>query len=640
MQVSSVNVGNRIVPIFDSRIIYPISYLKPVSTDIVNTLTIPSSRYYYLSNDGHKIPYLASGASEQVRKDVKAWQASFSSFNKVYVISIDDASTPYEDLFKITRGIMIRVSRDRKRRYFEELKGILEAYANYEDVSERFEIPITGKLVKQMINHPFNPSANFITASQLAQYGTNEGINQYLKSRGIFHFTADDLNNLSINDTFFYLTRFYGPPMLGDLESKAIRRKYERNARNVESINIASRIPENIRIYSSFKNQFDAYFNAIVTDPDQEHIWTGLGANNKDRFYNSFFDYLELLGRPNSLPPLTLNTIKQLNANRKETLISFLKKYIDEDIVNLVGSIDLNFRNDFLLEAAERLLQTKVFILRPYEAILCNNRESAVMLDEFNELEYPFLGRGSLANGFDCYTLQELIDTFESNRTPNGIINFKDPLHYESTFRVVDLRDFTDTLRTGRGETVLPQEIIDLFDNYVQQAELQKRSDYQQILQLRQWAKEDPANAEIMLNFWTSYFHMGMYMRQWKGPGNPYPVRADETGEEAGRGTATETEIMQNVTQEKIKMNEYMDQMPDTIREIIRGLFVVKRYHGRVEPHGRTIYNLYTEVITRGVYCIRMASGPWAYTGAYYLKQIINKNIPGFNLGANVEYIQ
>jgi hypothetical protein len=642
MLVTHVKVDNRTYNIYDSGKIFLISYLKPVTSEVVNILTIPSSRYYYLSRSGQKIPYLALADIDQVKLDVKAWQITRdvnASVMPIYIQSVVVASSPELDLLKITEGVKI-MPPDNMGRYTNTFEELLQAYSQLSDREERFTLPITRKLIEEMMNYPFNPAADFIRASQLATNGNERNIQNYLDEKGIFHFRGSDIANLPQRTIFFYLTRFYGPPMTGDLNLKIIRRKYLQAAKNKEARQIARMIPVNINIYRKFQSEFDAYFAEININPDQERLWTNLGTDQKERFYNSFFDYLKLLGRPDNLPPLTLNTIRQLQANQTETLVDFIKNYPDEDINNLIQVNEENTRELFLENAAEKLLQNRVFIMLPFEATNCNNSESVMMLDEFAELNYPFLGKGTLATGFDCYTVAELFQTFESNRAEDGTILFRDPLNYNTNFRVQELREFQNALIQGRRGINIPQDIFDHFEEYVQQAELQASSDYQYIRELRNWSKENNENRYLMHDFWMTYFHIGMYMRQWKGPGYPYPIKAAETGQEPERSTATEIEITENISKEKITLDHMMERMPEKIRENIRNLTIVKRYHGEVENTRYNIHQLYRLVIVRGTYCIRMASGPWAYTGGYYLKQILNENIPGFDLGTNVEYVQ
>ncbi len=495
--------------------------------------------------------------------------------------------------------------------------------------------------VRQMLNHPFNPNANFTLASRLAAQKDPRQIQEYLDRRGVLHFSAEDIVNLNTADIFFYLTRFYGPPVEGDLKTLALQRSYEKRATNPQARSIVQNLAANIVTYRSFKREFDLFFNRIVQNPGDLEIWQSLGATSQERFYSSFFNYLRLLRRRQGLPPLTLHTIKQLRPMTENSIVGLLTQYNDNEVIQLVGNeIDREqTRPAFLNAAANILLQTRVFVMQPYEARLCNNTESVYTADEFAELNYPFLGRGSFAGGFDCYTVEDLFSAWELNRDADGEVAFIDPLHPQATFRVNDLKDFRKALAAGRAGVAVPREIIERFDNYIRLAETQESSDHPKIRRLRQWANENPRNRDLLRSYWTTYFYMGLYMRQWRGPGHPYPVQKIATGREAEVGSNLELQIATNVQQENIKLLQIIDQLPEEIQNLINTLTVVRRHSEQVESERVSIAERYNRVINQNNYCIRMASGPWSYTGAYYLKQILNEQIPGFDLGANVEFI-
>lgn len=620
---------------------YPALHPTIVPPEMVTAFTIPSSRIFYLNPQGVRIPYLALSDPEQTRRDVAAWLEK-NNLPRVYMErTVEPLGDPEVDLFSIAEGNKVTVRPENLDRYLQQLGQVLDDYRGQRNETQRFGLVPNRRLIEQMLNYPFNPATDFLLASRLAENPNQAEIQRFLDQRGIIHFSADDIVNLQPIEIFFYLTRFYGPPVKGDLNSKMIQRGYSRRATNPRAREIVRVLPENIVTYRTLRKEFDAYFNRIVQNPEDPVIWQSLSATNEERFYRSFFDYLRLLRRREGLPPLTLNTIKQLRPINEESIVGLLADYTDQDIVHLVGnSIDEeNTRVEFLQSAAHLLLDTRVFVMQPYEARLCNNAESVYTADLFSELTYPFIGRGSFATGFDCYTVEELFASWDLQRDANGDITFIDPLRPASTFRVHELTEFRDALQAGRAGIAIPQDIIRRFDDYIRQAETQATSDYPKIRQLRQWANQNPVNKELMRNYWTTYFQMGMYMRQWRGPGHPYPVERAATGREEMVGTDREIQIAMNVQNQKIQLEQIVAQMPQNIRDLINDLGVVKHVADRVESDRVKIGERYNRVINLGNYCIRMASGPWSYTGAYYLKQILNEEIPGFDLGTNVDPI-
>ena len=648
-KVFTAPLKGRQVDFYDSGQVYPGSHSVAVSPETAIAFTIPSSRVYYLGARGVRIPYLALSGPEQTRRDVAAWLER-NDFPRVYSQgSVESSGDPVVDLISITEGYKVSVPARNLDEYLRRFGQMLDEYRASRTESERFGLISNRRMMEQMINYPFNPGTDFLLASRLANSPDRARIQQFLDERGVIHFSADDIVNLQPIDIFFYLTRFYGPPIEGDLNAKAIQRDYSRRATNDRAKEIARILPENIVTYRMSKQGFDLYFNLIVQNPNNPSILEGLGANNQDRLYRSFFDYLRLIyrrqGRLEGLPPLTLNTIKQLRPITEGSITGLLTDYTDQEIIELVGrGIDgEDTRSRLLSEAARLLLRTRVFVMQPYEARLCNNVESVYTADAFAELNYPFVGRGSFAAGFDCYTLQDLFSAWELNRDANGDVSFIDPLHPQATFRVSDLKEFRDALQAGRAQ--VPENWMRRFDDYIHLAETQSTGDYPKIRQLRQWAAQSPRNRELMRAYWTAYFQMGMYMRQWKGPGHPYPVETGATGRRVYMEQGTEAQqdlafqISLNIRDAKVRLEEVVAQMPANIRALINDLEVVRRYQGQVESERVKIGERYNRVITQGDFCIREASAPWVYTGAYYFKQILNEQIPGFDLGTNVPYI-
>ena len=634
--VSTINVNGRQVEIFDSKIVHPIGQSPAVSPNVVGLFNIPSSRYFYLESNGlNSIPYPAISPEEQQRRDINAWQNPL--LPTVYAQESIAATDPVVDLFSVFAGKRISVPADRRDRYIRETATLLQTLE-----SQGLEIPPDRRMAEDFINYPVNRAGDYIQASRLAVQKNEREIQQYLDRIGVIHFRASEIINLPVYELFFLLSRFYGAPITeGNLEIKALERQYLLRARNVRTRKLAKRIPEHVATFRRLQQEFDLFFDAINADPDNPEIATALGAGTQDRLYKSFFAYLLLLRRPDNLPDLTLNTIKQLRATSRQALMTFLSNYRDDSIIRIVGTAPNSERTRiaFLTRAADILLESRTFLLTPSEANLCNNPESISTLDEFANVGVAFIGRGSLATGFDCYLVTELFETWNSNTSSEGVIVFKDPLHYQTEFRVADLRAMKDAVNSGRGGVPASPQIAAVFDDYIRQAELQTSSDFQVLRRLRSWTAESPQNRALMRQFWVNYFEMGMYMRQWNGPGHPYPIQREATGREAEVGSQTEEMISRNVYGKKVIYEQTIAQMPVPIAEAIRGLTIMKNVNGLAERDESTVGRRYRDVIERGNYCIRMASSPWAFTGAYYLKQIVNEDIPGYDLAQAIVFI-
>jgi hypothetical protein len=640
MNTLTVNSAQTNRNIYDSELTYPIIYPANITQDIVATFSIPSSRYYYPSLDGHVVPYIASGDTEQIRRDVAAWLEE-GNFSTIYALESVDSVDPQVDLISIINGHRINTPQNINR-YVRDFGAFLDELRNVSNPNERFGLPTsTREIIELMLKYPFTKAANFILASKLANEPDVNRIQNYLDQVGIVHFKAENIINLPHADIFFYLTRFYGPPVVGDLSTRMVGQKYLRVASNEITKQLASDVSINIATYNLYQKEFGLFFAALNQDPNYP-IQQNFGTESRQRLFASFFEYLKLLGKPTNLPPLTLNTIKQLNTPSTSQIRTFLSNYTDNDIIRLVGTghrIDESYTRGQLIDiAARQLTSNRTFLLLPAEAELCNNRNTIVG-EEFRELQYVFLGKGSFTTGFTCYDISEIFDSFNTNTDSEGITTFRDPADYSRNFTVQDLKDFRSAITSGRAGIPADPTIVKGFNTYIARAELQNNVNFNSIRNLRAWANQSPDNKAIMRQILMQYFYMGMYMRQWKGPGNPYPILKSQTGRTVEGTGQTQEFVALNVTEAKRMFMENFNKLPSNLRDDFWQLRIYFYENGKVEDKGATIASRWKSVIDDGDYCVRLASGTWAFTGAYYMKQILNEEIPGFDLSQGLEYI-
>jgi len=631
--------------IYDSGIVFAARYPLAVTPEIINAFHIPSSRYFYPSLDGRSyIPHIAlpivgiETDPDQMRRDVAAWKADPPG-RTIYILETVNGDDPQLDLYNIIEGRRVIVPPERLDRYLRELGATLDQLRTLR-AQDRFALSPGRRLMELMLNYPFNRGANYIRASQIAAAPTVQEIQAYLNERGIVHFRAEDIVGLPSEDIFFYLTRFYGPPVEGNLESKVYERLYLKQANNETTRNLARLIPNNLQAFQNYRNEFNLVFEELNRDPNSPQIERVFDTNSRERFLQDPFAYLTLLRRSNNLPQLTLNIIRQMIPGGRFQIIDLLRKYSDREIILLVGTIiqDEPTRTALLHRAVDELTTSRVFLLTPIEAALCKNKESIVTANEFRELNTAYLGRGSFAAGFDCYEIEDLFSSFEAHKDQFGIYTFVDPLNLNNRFSIQDLIDFRNAIQTGRAGIPSSPQLVARFNTYITAAESQSRSDFQQIQRLRQWANQSSQNKEIIRNLFLNYFYMGMYMRQWKGPGNPYPITKNQTGSKAEVTSGLGLQIAENVERQKVIVEQYLAQLPADLRDIFWNLRVYFLKGDRLTDKGTNIQTRWKDVLT-GTFCIRMASGPWAFTGAYYLKQILNEEIPGFDLGQGLDYI-
>jgi hypothetical protein len=633
--------------IYDSGTVYPDLSPLNITKDITREFNIPSSRYYYhaLNDTTVIIPHPAYGDPQQLKRDAAAWLGNTAT---IYSRQAIDSVSADIDIISIVDGTAVKLPVNGRESTIRNFRNLLasDVQQNY-----RFGLPPTVTLVELMYSHPFNRAANFIKASQLANSPKIQEIQNYLDECGVLFYTnetgtygfkASDIVRLPKETIFFYLTRFYGPPERGNLESKAIERKYNRLATNETTRGLASQISANLPMYREYQNEFDLFFNYLNVTPDypvEQHF----GTHNRRRLLDNFFDYLKLLRVPNNLPLLTLNSIKQLSVINRDRVIAFLKNYTDDQINGLIGNSDqipdTLSRNQYINSIAGEIISNRVFLMLPQEANLCINKKN-LDLDNFADLTYVYIGQGSLMGGFKCYDIfTDLFDNFEGNTSDDGTIAFLDPSSREiRNFTTNDLKAFRAAAASGRGTIAPNQEIIDRFDAYIRQSELQSSADFLGIRLFRNFAAQ---NRELVRNIFLNFFYMGMYMRQWRGLGNPYPIVRDQTGQSVGGLGRTQQSVQENVDNTRDIFLPLFERLPVDLQEAFWNFKLYFKNDARSEivDKGTTLRKIWRDVILQGSYCVRMASAPWAFTGAHYLKQILDEDIPNFVLNNGISHI-
>jgi hypothetical protein len=628
--------------VFDNHFVPSSIYTLPIDSNVTMFAGIPSCRIFYFSKHLHKIPIFPFIAPvegdppqlydpEQIRQSYAAHSSKEETF-----YSLRSTSESEDGSILLTELIQGRTNPVwHQPRFLRAIKTALQAETRQGTYSGTF----SDSDITRMINYPLNPAADLARATRLASNNDPQEIDEYLNEVGIDHFTGADIRNLPVPDKLFWLTRFYGA-YNNDYKRIALVQQLFRACTNDLSKQFVTNVRNSPNI---FNNPYvPEVVNTINKERSYKPVLDSLGITKQDRFVNSPGDYLPLYLR-GTTAPLTLTRLRTIN---QDELRQLLETYSDKEIVVILGDSDTNTRSEFIAAAITRASTRGIFPLQFQDAQLCRNSHSTISGREFVQPGDPFIGRGSPADGFYCYDLVDLVETFKSSRDPEGFYSFDDPEEYSvGTSRNFTTNEIAEIVRILPTMNV-PPEMVGQFREFLQIARDQESTDITQIRLFRRWINQNPGNREIIKQLWLTYFYMGMYMRQWKGPGTPYPVLAGETGQEATAGSQLEGQININITQERNAFLDLVDQLPAELQELLWKLHIRKFFREDTRPSvdTNTIQARYNDVFAppagREKMCIRMASGPWAYTGAYYYKQILQEDIPNFNLTNRVEYIQ
>lgn len=572
--------------------------------------------------------------------DVKAWRDPVRSIlEPVYVDRVIDPSsgeTIHELTTKMLNGAGVRFASSALRHRFIDITMDHLIYLFGPDGEELNEDDI-----ELLLSHPVSPSADPRAAATIAITRSLPEIRDYLNRVGVTHLVPEEFFFLDHEDVFFYLTRFYGPPVYEALEIGVAIREMFRRANNRETRGMVRMIRKRYADYLRNKELFDVYFEAMKDEANHAAVLESVGTSELLRFLNSPLDYIMLIGRSRNLPPLTLVLIREMGITTEASTVDLLNNYTDDEIESLVGKIDEDSRERFIEEAAVRLLERGFVLLTAEEAKLCSSPESVTSLEEFSEIEEVYFGYGSVATGFDCFTFNDLLLSWRANTDEDGVTHYRSPVNANQVWTSAELEQLKLTLQRGRESLfTAPDFIIDEVSEAVEKAKSQEDGTAAALRLLSAWANRDEANRALLRSVWTTMFELGMYMRQWRGPGTPYPIRAETTGREFAPGTDQELSLATNVTDAKTIYDKLISRLPEEIRTTIESLLVMRLYGDAVERRAVSIKTLYDLTLIEGRECIRMASGLFSFTAAYYLKQTLDDEIPGYDLSHRIEYIQ
>lgn len=593
--------------------------LRSLSPEVTKKICLPSSNQCYFSIDAYLIPWPAWKASpEQIEKDYSAHFNQEETFyrKKSQILDLDGDILLVELLHGRSHPEWI------KDRY---LIPIARAF-NRQTEAGRFSGYFDSLDIIQMIQDPMNPAMiqYFEEASRVAGSQDESEIQEYLDQVGIIHFRAKEIIRFPRREKLFWLTRFHGASGR-DYKRIACLLSYYEQANGSRSLEMIEKLKDSPFIFET--SQVERMIQEVNRVRSYKPLIEELGITRDIRLTSSFSSYFQLYFRSNSLPLLTLALLRDLS--RHKVLLS-LTNYTDREIVRILGDSSADTREDFLLEAVIRSQATGIFLLTSEDFCLCQNEITSISLEPFKNLD-SFIGRGSLATGFICYSIPDLIETFESTRDSDGFYTFSDPAITRKNFTLQELESLT---RLSGHQTKK-------FKEYLQIAKDQQTVDQAIIRKIRRWI-QDSSQRDLMKGLLVSFFRMGMYMRQWKGPGHPYPLSSRETGNEAPKDSDLEKLILENVISERMKFLEFMSELPEEIQGIVWHLpFYFTNNEQNPEKKDFDIATRYNDVFEnrRHPLCIRMASAPWSYTGAYYYRQILQESIPDYDISIPPDFI-
>ena len=270
------------------------------------------------------------------------------------------------------------------------------------------------------------------------------------------------------------------------------------------------------------------------------------------------------------------------------------------------------------------LTETGFFIVNQIIPDRAGNTRTT-LLEEFNEIPTPYIVCGRLFE-YMVYTVEELTMAFHMQ---DEEIEFSRPDRPNQSFTTEEISTLNDILpRVVELNPSLGTVVTQLQDKIVRGLITRSNRDRNTTTVNRHLRESSRGVRDQVKEIFMNIFYAGMYMRRWRGPGNPYPVTEAET---MGRSDPQPQSILTLG-----HVSEGMDRLQamsggQNIRDLIETLRVVNVEAGTRESGftftERNLFN-YIGIIAQGQSCIRMASVPLITSAYYYLLTFFQHVIP------------
>lgn len=302
----------------------------------------------------------------------------------------------------------------------------------------------------------------------------------------------------------------------------------------------------------------------------------------------------------------------------KTQIGNLISKLSDIEIFNLLKAyVAYNNRQELVINARNILTNTGWFM--SLDRNLSTNQVT-IMGTDLSETDIHMLSFGTIDN----YVTYELDDLFHAFHKDDDGYRFRKPENLSLTFTLAEIHNLKVLLNhfnTVSGVASLKQRIneIESFVNDRISEEAVYMNKFNQLSSKiqNQWKE-----------FLYELFYSGMYMRQWKGPGHPYPCLTSET-----RRHDSESIIIHEAAHAQlIKTNELLLSIPTGTRNDCLNMKVsVYDNNGFVSFEGSRFDYVWKKILA-GKFCIRIGSRYFIGTAYRYLRIIFHETVPNFDV--------
>lgn len=337
--------------------------------------------------------------------------------------------------------------------------------------------------------------------------------------------------------------------------------------------------------------------------------------------------------------------------NEEPLITAVLNSFYNDNtylIIDLISAgVDITARNNYAYRLAKQLGCADVVQLLGNEYVKLNYPipNTFTFLENINQCKSGshvklatlephisgVLGYGNPIDGYVCFSLSDLTTLWMDG-------DFRNPYNLDQVFDKIDILTVHSIIDYQEDTEHFDMDDIMRFNYFMINYQLQETILTENLEKLK-----SVNDKTYLRQLFVYLFAIGMYFRQWKGPGYAYPLANENTGKELREYCEEETYLLQTIKIIHLKYNHALNELRqyngEEIYNIYQSLRSVNIFSGKLDFQGESISYIYDETIKRGATCIRISSNSFVISGAYYLQIILNELIPGYRLGDVIDDI-